>query len=143
LPRSSTGKRLENILRDAVGCKVRSVELNVMQRCSSHLLSKTDIDEARAIGAAGVRAGAAGESGKVMVFKRISSSPYMTIIEPHDASDIANREKKFPSEWITKAGSDIKKEAIEYFLPLIQGENTVIRENGLPKHFRIHEAILK
>lgn len=51
------GKQLEIILKKELGCKVRSIELNVMQRCSSHLLSKTDIDEAMEIGAAGVRAG--------------------------------------------------------------------------------------
>lgn len=136
------GKQLETILKKELGCKVRSIELNVMQRCSSHLLSKTDIDEAIEIGAAGVRAGMNGETGKVMVFKRINSAPYTVIIEPHDAEDIANKEKCFPKNWILNQ-NDIKSEAIDYFLPLIQGDANTIKKNGLPQHFKIQEAILK
>lgn len=137
------GKQLEIILQNEIGCKVRSIELNVMQRCSSHLLSKTDIDEAIEIGAMGVKAGLAGETGKVMVFRRISNSPYTVLIEPHNVSDIANKEKKFPKKWITPQQNNIKKEAADYFLPLIQGNTITIRKNGLPQHFKIHEAILK
>jgi 6-phosphofructokinase 1 len=137
------GKQLENILKKELGCKVRSIELNVMQRCSSHLLAKTDIDESIEIGAMGVRAGLAGETGKVMVFRRINDAPYTVIIEPHKAKDIANKEKTFPKEWITPQGNDIKNDAIKYFLPLIQGERITIKKNGLPQHFKIQEAILK
>lgn len=137
------GKQLEIILKKELGCKVRSIELNVMQRCSSHLLSKTDIDEAMEIGAAGVRAGLNGETGKVMVFKRINNAPYTVIIEPHNAEDIANKEKRFPKKWVTPQQNDICDEAIDYFLPLIQGEAQTIKKNGLPQHFKIQEAILK
>lgn len=65
---SGIGKYLEETVRKEIGCKVRSIELNVMQRCSSHLSSRTDIEESENIGAAGVRCALNGETGKVMVF---------------------------------------------------------------------------
>jgi hypothetical protein len=71
-----------------------------MQRCSSHISSATDIAEAEEIGAAGVRCALSGETGKVMVFRRIKDAPYTVVIEPAEARDIANREKFLPEDYI-------------------------------------------
>ena len=140
---SGIGKYLEDVVRTEIGCKVRSIELNVMQRCSSHLSSKADIDEAEAIGAAGVRCALEGETGKVMVFRRIEDIPYTYVIETADAKDIANKEKFLPKKYINSAGNNIRDFALRYFLPLIQGDLNLITENGIPKHFAIHESVLK
>ena len=140
---SGIGKYLEEIVRNEIGCKVRSIELNVMQRCSSHICSKTDIDEAEAIGAAGLRCAIEGGTGKVMVFRRIEDAPYTVVIETADAEDIANREKFLPAEYINSAGNNIRESALGYFLPLIQGDLNLITENGIPKHFALHESVLK
>ena len=122
---------------------MRSVELNVMQRCSSHLGSKTDIDEAEAIGAAGVRCALSGQTGKVMVFRRIEDIPYTVTIDTADASAIANNEKFLPKNYINSTGNNIRKFALNYFLPLIQGEMVLEKKNGLPVHFKIREEILR
>lgn len=140
---SGIGKYLEDIVRHDIGCKVRSVELNVMQRCSSHLASKTDIDESESIGSAGVRCALSGKTGKVMVFRRISDMPYTIVIETADAYEIANNEKHLPKEYINSAGNNISDTAIPYFMPLIQGELNPIMSQGVPKHFAIHESVLK
>ncbi|MBQ5335680.1 MAG: 6-phosphofructokinase [Oscillospiraceae bacterium] len=140
---SGIGKYLESVVRSEIGCKVRSIELNVMQRCSSHLGSKTDIDESEAIGAAGVRCALSGESGKVMVFRRISDMPYTVTIETADAAEVANCEKFLPEKYINSAGNNIRDFALNYFLPLIQGEQHLVMEHGVPKHFAIHESVLK
>ncbi len=134
---SGIGKGLENLVTERIGCKVRSVELNVMQRCSSHLASKTDIDEAALIGAAGVKAALAGESGKMMTFIRTSDEPYTVEIGMTDAKLVANAEKVFPSEWICDNNTNISSEAHKYFLPLINGEVNIKTKNGLPVHFVI------
>ena len=134
---SGIGKTLENLVRENIGCKVRSIELNVMQRCSSHICSKTDIDESEQIGANAVKAALAGESGKVMVFKRISDVPYVIKIDSTDAHQTANKEKFFPKEWITDEQNNVKDKAIKYFLPLIQGEVIIAMKNGMPVHFKI------
>ncbi|MDE5861056.1 MAG: 6-phosphofructokinase [Ruminococcus sp.] len=140
---SGIGKYLEDIVRHEIGCKVRSVELNVMQRCSSHLASKTDIDESESIGSAGVRCALSGQTGKVMVFRRISDMPYTIVIETADDYEIANNEKHLPKEYINSAGNNISDTAIPYFMPLIQGELNPIMSQGVPKHFAIHESVLK
>ena len=135
---SGIGKGLENLVTEKIGCKVRSVELNVMQRCSSHLASKTDIDEAALIGSAGVKAALSGESGKMMTFERVSDNPYTIEIGMVDAKLVANAEKVFPSVWITENGTNISTEAHAYFLPLINGEVEIKTKNGLPVHFIIN-----
>lgn len=140
---SGIGKYLEEVVRNEINCKVRSIELNVMQRCSSHTASRTDIDEAESIGAAGVRCALDGKTGKVMVFKRISDMPYTVTIEAADASEIANKEKFLPVSFINSAGNNISDNALSYFLPLIQGELSLCLDNGIPKHFSIHESVLK
>jgi 6-phosphofructokinase 1 len=140
---SGIGKYLEDIVRSEIGCKVRSIELNVMQRCSSHLGSKTDIDEAEEIGAAGVRCALKGNTGKIVVFKRISDAPYTVKIETANANEIANKEKFLPDEYINSAGNNIRDFALDYFMPLIQGDLNLVTEHGIPKHFAIHESVLK
>ena len=52
--------------------------------------------------------------------------------ETVDVNQVCNQEKKFPSEWITKNGTDIGEEFLAYVLPLIQGEPDRKMENGLP-----------
>lgn len=133
---SGVGKCLERVVAREIGCKVRSIELNVMQRCSSHICSKTDIDEAEEIGSAGLVAALSGETGKMMYFKRVSNMPYAVTIEMTDASEVANKEKMFPKEWINSAQNNVRAEAQKYFLPLIQGEVKIKMKNGMPVHFK-------
>lgn len=133
---SGIGKYLENLVSERIGCKVRSIELNVMQRCSSHIASKTDIDEAREIGAAAVKSALNGATGCMMAFRRISDAPYKYEIVSVPASEAANSERFFPAEWISSSGNDVTNEALEYLMPLIQGELPPIMKNGMPQHFQ-------
>ena len=134
---SGIGKCLENIVRKEIGCKVRSIELNVMQRCASHMASKTDVDESVKIGEEAVKAAVTGETGKMMAFKRISDRPYFSEIVTVDAKEVANKERLFPKEWINNQGNNVTAFALDYFLPLIQGEVNVLMENGMPVHLKI------
>ncbi len=134
------GKKLEKFIAANIGCKVRSIELNVMQRCSSHIASLTDITEAERIGREAVAAAIErGESGVMMCFKRISNNPYRCEIVSADISKIANQEKKFPKEWINLEGNNVTIDALNYFLPLIQGEPEIEYRNGIPVHFRLNQ----
>ncbi|MBQ2264337.1 MAG: 6-phosphofructokinase [Oscillospiraceae bacterium] len=133
---SGIGKYLERLVAKEIGCKVRSVELNVMQRCSSHICSKTDIDEAERIGRHALRAALDGETGKMMYFRRVSDMPYAVTIEMTDAKNVANLEKKFPQKWIVPEQNQVTDSAVKYFLPLIQGEVDILMRNGLPVHFQ-------
>lgn len=128
------GEILETFVRDKFGVKVRSIELNVNQRCSGMLASETDIDEAALAGACGVKAALSGETGKMIAFKRESDSPYRMVCRTEDVSRICNQEKKFPAEWISSEGNDIEAAFLPYILPLIQGQPAHILENGIPKY---------
>ena len=137
---SGVGKWLEGYTKEHIGCKVRSIELNVMQRRSSHIASLTDLNEAERIGREAVKAALTyGESGVMMAFRRISNNPYRVEIVTADISKIANQEKKFPREWINPEGNNVTVDALNYFLPLIQGEPQLEFRNGIPVHFRLDQ----
>lgn len=137
---SGVGKWLEGYTKDHLGCKVRSIELNVMQRCSSHIASLTDLNEAERIGREAVKAALSyGESGVMMAFRRISNNPYRVEIVAADITKVANQEKKFPREWINPEGNNVTVDALNYFLPLIQGEPELEYRNGIPVHFRLDQ----
>lgn len=137
---SGIGKYLEKITQDNIGCKVRSIELNVMQRCSSHIASWTDLTEAERIGRAAVDAALSeSKSGVMMAFKRISNDPYRVEIVSAEIEKVANREKKFPREWLNSDGNNVTIDALNYFLPLIQGEPEIEFRNGIPVHFRLNQ----
>ena len=128
------GEVLESFVRDKFGVKVRSIELNVNQRCSGLISSMTDIEEAALAASEGVNAALAGETGKMIAFRRQSSDPYEMFCRSEDVGQICNQEKKFPKEWISEGGNDIEPAFLSYVLPLIQGEPKHVMENGLPKY---------
>lgn len=132
---SGIGKYLEGLVGNRIGCKVRSVELNILQRCAGYMLSETDIIESRNLGAFAAVSAIRGESGKMSALKRICDDPYQVEIELADLSKIANFEKKVPMEWINGEGNDIKDDLLTYLKPLIQGEVQIPYENGVPRHF--------
>ena len=130
---TGSGKYLENLVKERLGVKVRSVELNVCQRCSSSMLSKTDQKEAIASGAYGVKAALNGASGKMVAFERLDGDDYQIDYVLKDVNVICNQEKCVPATWITADGSDVTEDFIRYARPLIQGEVTVPTEDGIPK----------
>ena len=130
---TGSGKYLENLVKERLGVKVRSVELNVCQRCSSSMLSKTDQKEAIASGAYGVKAALNGASGKMVAFERLDGDDYQIDYVLKDVNVICNQEKCVPVTWITADGSDVTEDFIRYARPLIQGEVTVPTEDGVPK----------
>ena len=131
---SGTGKILEEAVRAKIGCKVRSIELNLLQRCAGHILSKTDIEESGNLGANAVKLAVAGESGLMSSLTRVSDTPYTVEYSGVDIREVANKEKKIPVEWINEAGNGVKEELITYLTPLVQGEVSSIYENGMPSY---------
>ena len=134
---SGAGKALEFIVKENIGVKVRSVEVNVLQRCASHLASLTDIEESFAQGKKGVTIAAEGVTASMVCLKRISNNPYQVEYTYSAIKDIANEAKSVPREWINDAGNDVKPELIEYLKPLIQGETAVAYKNGLPDYMDV------
>lgn len=138
---SGAGKYLENLVKNAIGCKVRSIELNVLQRCASHISSKTDLDEAYELGKKAFDLAVQGETAKMATLTRTSNEPYTVTYGSTDVSNVANVEKCVPLEWINEAGNDITEELIDYIHPLIQGEIPVTYHNGVPSYLPVKHLL--
>ena len=132
---SGTGKLLESLVFKEFGCKVRSIELNVLQRCAMHIASKTDLNESFVIGSKAIDKALENVSGHVMGFKRLSNHPYEIDYISTDVREVANYEQKIPVEWINEEGNDITQELYEYLYPLIQGEVHVTYKDGIPSYY--------
>lgn len=134
---SGAGKTLEFLVKEKLGVKVRSVELNVLQRCAAHLASKTDLDESAALGRKAVALSEEGVTASMVTIQRISNAPYTVEYGYAEIKNIANEAKSVPTDWITPAGNDVTQELIDYLTPLIQGESQVTYENGLPVYMDV------
>lgn len=134
---SGIGKCLETLVKEKLGCKVRSVELNVLQRCAAHCASDTDLTEAELVGAAAVQAAQAGATGQVAMLQRAGDMPYQATITCVPVCEVANQVKYVPREWINEEGNRVNEKALAYIRPLIMGEPSLLMENGVPRVLRM------
>jgi len=137
---TGTARYLAEKISREVGCKTRAIEFNSLQRCASHIVGRVDITEAYQVGGAAVKAAFEGETGKMIILKRISDDPYLCITDIYDVHKIANVEKTVPREWISESGDYVTQEFIGYVRPLIQAELTPMMVDGLPRHLRLEDA---
>lgn len=135
---SGTATMLAHILSKHIDCSIRGIEINTLQRCASHIMSKTDMEESYLAGVYGARFVYNEKSGQVVIFKRISNRPYNIEITYHSVDDIANEEKTVPLDWIDTKNISINENFINYITPLIDGEVYPIMVNGLPKHLKLN-----
>lgn len=132
-----TGEYLKGLVEENFGCKVRCLELGVLQRSAGHYASVTDIREAYNLGVYAVAAAIKGESGKFSTLKRINSKPYIVEYGTENVSVVANQEKKVPRSWINKDGNDVTGEMLDYLRPLVKGSPQIPEKNGLPNYIQI------
>lgn len=135
---AGSARVLEEAVRTEIGCKVRSIELNLMQRCASHIASETDIQESRMLGMTACQLALEGKSGLMASVERISDAPYQVRFTGIPVCEVSNQEKKVPEDFINAAGNDVTEKMMAYLKPLIQGEAPVIYENGIPKHLALY-----
>ncbi len=129
---SGAGKTLEYIVKDKLGVKVRSIEVNVLQRAAAHMSSLTDLQESVELGKHGVQFAEEGVTGAMVVLNRTNNAPYTVDYSHATISDIANEAKEVPQEWINESHNWVTNEMIEYLKPLVIGEPDLEYENGLP-----------
>ena len=138
---SGAGKNLEYMLKDALGVKVRSLEINVLQRCAAHLSSLTDLNESMASGAKAVSLALDGVTGAMVTINRTSDMPYTTEIDYAQIAGIANEVKNVPRSFINERGNDVTEEMLCYLRPLIMGEPEISFKNGLPSYLDVSHLI--
>ncbi|MCK5666037.1 MAG: diphosphate--fructose-6-phosphate 1-phosphotransferase, partial [Thiotrichaceae bacterium] len=123
-----------NIIKDALGYKFHWAVADYLQRAARHLSSKSDVEQAYALGEAGVKFALEGDNAIMPTVDRISNSPYKWKIGKAPLSEVANVEKMMPMDFITDDGFGITQKCKDYLLPLIDGEDYPPYENGLPKY---------
>ncbi len=138
---SGTGKCLEHLVKERLGVKVRSVELNVLQRCAGHMASATDLEEGFKLGYSAVTFTEAGDTGFMTAIVRTSHSPYEYSISKVPVAKVANRAKSVPLDWITPAGNDVTRDMVDYILPLVTGETESTYKNGVIDYLSISHLI--
>jgi len=135
---AGAARALEQLIRNEIGCKVRSIELNLMQRSAAHIASETDIIESLMLGQKAISCALDGETGRMAAIKRLSDMPYRVEFISVPVNEVANHEKIVPMNWITPDGHDVTEELVAYMKPLIQGETNVKYENGIPTQIKLY-----
>ena len=134
---SGTGKVLEYIIKQHMQIKVRSIEINILQRAAAHLSSVTDIGESFRLGLNAVNYAMENKSGIMMTFVRRDNSVYAVNIGCTEVDKVAGLVKHVPREWINERGNDVTEKFIEYASPLIVGEPVIPYKNGIPDYMDI------
>lgn len=129
---SGAGKTLEYLVQERLDVKVRAIELNILQRCGSHIASRTDIEESFRQGQHGVSLAAEGRTGLMVTVQRAQEGPYQVSYGAVPVSEVANQVKSVPPEFIHPNGNDVSPAMVSYLKPLIQGEPDLTFSQGVP-----------
>jgi 6-phosphofructokinase 1 len=132
------------LVREKLGYKYHWAVSDYLQRSARHLASKTDVEQAYAVGAAAVRLALEGKSGVMPIIKRVSNNPYRWKIDETQLGRVANREKMMPKSYIAADGFGITPAARRYLAPLIQGEDyPPYDRDGLPRYIRLKKVLAR
>jgi ATP-dependent phosphofructokinase / diphosphate-dependent phosphofructokinase len=135
---------LAALVKEKLGYKYHWALPDYLQRSARHLASKTDADQAYAVGKTAVEYALAGRNAVMPVIVRTSDAPYRWKIEPAPLSKVANHEKKMPKGFITRDGFGITAAARRYLSPLIQGElPPPYGKDGLPRYATLRNQLIE
>jgi len=123
-----------NMVKEAFGYKFHWAVADYLQRSARQVASKTDVEQAHAVGKAGVEFALAGENAIMSTIVRSSNNPYKWEVSKVSLADVANVEKFMPRDYISEDGFAITDACREYLLPLIAGEDYPPYKNGLPDY---------
>ena len=127
----------------SIGLKNHWAVSDYLQRSARHISSKTDLDQAYAVGKKAVEFALAGKNAVMPVIKRLSNKPYKWKIESAPLNKVANVEKTLPKGYISKDGFTISSKGIDYLTPLIQGEPPLEFKNGIPVVAKLKNVLVK
>jgi 6-phosphofructokinase 1 len=134
---------IAGMIKDNLGYKYHWAVSDYLQRAARHISSKTDLDQAYAVGKAAVRFALSGENAVMPIIKRISSNPYSWEIDKVKLSKVANVEKKLPQNFITKDGFGVTEACKNYLRPLIQGEAYPPYKDGVIETASLKNKLVK
>ena len=132
-----------NIIKQELGYKFHWAVADYLQRSASHIASKTDVEQAYALGEAAVNLAVEGKNSVMPAIIRTSNHPYQWEIQTGELSNIANVEKMMPAEYISDDGFSITPACRDYLLPLIAGESYPPYKNGLPDYVTLQKHLVE
>jgi 6-phosphofructokinase 1 len=132
-----------NIIKDGLGLKYHWGVADYLQRAARHIASRTDVEQAYAMGKAAVEFAIKGHNAVMPTIDRLSNQPYKWKVGMAQLSQVANVEKMMPSNFITKDGFGITEKCREYLTPLIKGEDYPPYRDGLPSYVRLKNIAVK
>ena len=133
-----------NLVREKLGYKYHWAVSDYLQRSARHIASRTDVEQAYAVGEAAVELALQGKSGVMPIIKRVSNNPYRWKIGETTLGRVANREKMMPKNYISADGFGITPVARRYLAPLIQGEDyPPYAPDGLPRYVRMKKVLVR
>ncbi len=133
---------LAELIKSELGYKYHWALADYLQRSARHIASKTDIDQAYAVGKKAVHLALKGETAVMPIIVRSSDRPYRWHLDKVNLSKVANRERKLPRRYISKDGFSISAEGRRYLAPLIRGEEHPRYIDGLPKFTRLKNTLV-
>ena len=131
------GPQIAALINAKLGYKYHWAVADYLQRAARHIASKTDVDQAYAVGKAAVEMAIAGKNAVMPAIRRLADSPYQWDIVEAPLAQVANVEKKMPKDFITEDGYGITEACRRYLAPLIEGEDPPPYKNGLPDYVRL------
>ncbi|KZZ61758.1 6-phosphofructokinase [Oleiphilus sp. HI0125] len=135
---------LANMVKQALGYKYHWAVADYLQRAARHIASRTDVEQAYAMGKAAVEFAVSGKNAVMPIIVRENSSPYKWSISEAPLSQVANQEKKMPIHYITDDGYGITAECREYLSPLIQGEDYPPYDDaGMPRYVNLVNKVIE
>lgn len=133
---------LAGMVKDELGYKYHWALADYLQRAARHIASKTDVDQAYAVGRAAVEMALAGKNAVMPAITRGKGKKYSWTITEAPLAQVANVEKKMPRNYISKDGFGITEECRNYLSPLIQGEDYPEYKNGIPQYARLKKVMV-
>jgi len=135
---------IANMIKDALGYKFHWAVADYLQRAARHIASKTDVEQAYALGKAAVELALKGENAVMPAITRLSDKPYKWKIGIAQLKNVANVEKMMPRNFISKDGFGITEKCRAYLAPLIKGEDYPPYKEGLPQYVQLKNvAVVK
>ena len=132
-----------NIVKDGLGLKYHWGVADYLQRAARHIASKTDVEQAYAMGKAAVSLAVKGHNSVMPTIDRVSNKPYRWKVGKASLDKVANVEKMMPANFISPDGFGITKKCRTYLEPLIKGEDYPPYKNGLPRYVRLQNKPVK
>jgi len=132
---------IAQMVKDNLGYKYHWAVADYLQRAARHIASKTDVEQAYALGKAGLEMALEGKNSVMPAILRKDQEEYEWYIGEAQLKDVANVEKFMPEDYITEDGFHITEACRRYLSPLIQGEDFPPFKNGLPQYVTLQNKL--